>query len=128
MLKKFITGLSTIMPFLTSYPMWVRIIVVVWVCLTIVLILSLLLFRAPQKENLKASTLPHKTPLYEKTKQKIEDFYIDIDRNKLTPWSFLRTGKMREIKDYYDRSIRYQGVELEDADITAAPSIHAWQK
>jgi hypothetical protein len=122
MLKKFITGLSTIMPFLTSYPMWVRIIVVVWVCLTIVLILSLLLFRAPQKENLEAATLPHKTPLYEKTKQKIEDFYIDIDRNKLTPWSFLRTGKMREIKDYYDRSIRYQGVEFE-----GSPRIVFWE-
>ena len=113
MLKKFITGLSAIMPFLTSYPMWVRIIVVVWVCLTIVLILSLLLFRAPQKENLKAATLPHKTPLYEKTKQKIEDFYIDIDRNKLTPWSFLNSGKLFEVKDYYDKSIRYQGVEFE---------------
>jgi len=90
--------------------MWVRIILVVWACLTIVLILSLLLFRAAQKENLKAATLPHKTPLYEKTKQKIEDFYIDIDRNKLTPWAFLNSGKPFEVKDYYDKSIRYQGV------------------
>jgi len=118
MLKKFFTGLSTIMPFLTLYPMWIRIIVGVWVCLTIVLILSLLLFRTPQKGNLKAERLSHKTPLYEKTKQKIEDFYIDLDRNKLTPWSFLKSGKLFEVKDYYDKSISYQGVEFKGAPST----------
>jgi len=66
-----------------------------------------------QKERSKHVTPPEKTPLYAKTEQRIKNFYTDIDRNKLTPWSFLRTGKMREVKDYYGKSIRYQGVEFE---------------
>lgn len=118
MLKKFITGLSTIMPFLTLYPMWVRIIVGIWVCLTIVLILSLLLFRVPQKKQLESSTLSLKTPLYEKTKLKVDDFYVDIDRNKLTPWAFLNSGKPFEVKDYYGKSISYEGVRFEGSPRT----------
>jgi hypothetical protein len=113
MLKKFLAGINVIIPFLASYPTWVRILVGIWVLLTAALALSLLYFRIPKKGLPKPVTLPERTPLYAKTEQRIQDFYTDINRNKLTPWSFLRTAKMPEVEDYYGRRIRYQGVEFE---------------
>jgi hypothetical protein len=123
MLKKFVAGMSTIMPFLASYPIWVRVVAGIWVCLTIVLILSLLLFRITQKKPLKSAAISTKTPLFEKTKQRIEDFYVDIDRNKLTPWSFFRSGKMHGVKDYYGKPI-YPGGG--GAEFEGSPSKVFW--
>jgi hypothetical protein len=120
--KKFLPTLNLIIPLLESYPTWTKILFGIWVFVTALLLLSLLFFRAPGKERSKPVTPPETTPLYAKTKQKIEDFYVDIERNKLTPWAFLRTGKMQEVKDYYGRSIRYQGVEFE-----GSPSIVFWE-
>jgi len=116
--KKFLTTLNLLIPFLESYPLRIKVLFGIWVFVTSLLLLSLLFFRICRKEQSKVVTPFEKTPLYEKTKQKIDDFYIDIDRNKLTPWAFLRTGKMQEIKDYYGRSIRYQGVEFEGSPRT----------
>lgn len=121
--KKFLTTLNLIIPLLESYPVRIKIIFGIWVFVSALLLLSLLFFRISRKEHSKVVTPFEKTPLYEKTKQKIEDFYIDIDRNKLTPWFFLRTGKMPEVKDYYGRRIRYKG---EGLGFEGSPSMVFW--
>lgn len=105
--------------------MRIKILFGIWVFVTALLILSLLFFRISRRERDKIVTHFEKTPLYEKTKQKVDDFYIDIDRNKLTPWVFLRTGKMQEVKDYYGRSIIYQG-EGVGVGFEGSPSIVFW--
>lgn len=55
-----------------------------------------------------------RSSLYEKTKQRIDDFYANLDKNQLTPWEFFRTGKMPEVKKYYGGTIKYSGVEFSD--------------
>jgi hypothetical protein len=52
------------------------------------------------------------TPLYEKTKQRIDDFYTNLDKDQLTPWIFFHTGKMPEVKKYYGGTIKYSGGEF----------------
>jgi hypothetical protein len=54
--------------------------------------------------------LPERTPLYGETQKRIEDFYEEIDRNKLSPWLLIPTGKMPEVNDYYSKTIQYRGI------------------
>jgi len=101
------------MTLLTSYPTWVKIVFsILWVVLMLVVLL-LWFSKTPQKENTESITLTSKTPLYEKTKQKIDDFYTNLDRDQLTPWMFFRSGKMRGVKDYYGKLIHPGGGGIE---------------
>jgi hypothetical protein len=124
MFKNLIAGTNVVSAFFQAYPMWVRILAAAWAVFTIILLLSLLFFRVSEKEQSRAPMRPEKTPLYAKTKQRIEDFYVDIERNKLTPWAFLRTGKMQEVKDYYGKSIWYQG---DGIGFEGSPSLVFWE-
>jgi len=99
--------------------MLIRIIIGTLVLLAVVLLLSLLFFRFTQTDRSKSAALAQKTSLYAKTEQRINDFYIDIDRNKLTPWSFFRTGKMPEVKYYDGKPINYKGEEGLEFEPTA---------
>lgn len=123
--KKFLTTFNLIIPLLESYPVRIKILFGIWVFVSALLILSLLFFRISRRERDKIVTHFEKTPLCEKSKQKVDDFYIDIDRNKLTPWVFLPTGKMQEVKDYYGRSIIYQGEGI-GVGFEGSPSIVFW--
>jgi len=93
------------MPLLTSYPTWVKILFsILWIVFTLAVIF-VWFSKTSQKENTESITLTFRTPLYEKTKQKIDDFYTNLDRDQLTPWIFFRIGKMRGVKDYYGKPI-----------------------
>jgi len=93
------------MPLLTTYPTWVKILFsILWIVVTLAVIF-VWFSKTPQKENTESITLTYRTPLYEKTKQKIDDFYTNLDRDQLTPWMFFRIGKMRGVKDYYGKPI-----------------------
>ena len=90
----------------TSYPTWVKILFVIWIIFTLIVVL--LLFSYRKKSVAKVST----TPLYEKTEQRIDDFYNNLDREQLAPWLFFNTGKMPEVKKFYGGTIKYSGVEF----------------
>lgn len=94
----------------------------IWILITAILFLSLWFFRSPANDPLKSVKPPEKTPLYAKTEQRIKDFYIDLDRNKLTPWSLFNTGKMPKIKDFYGKSIQYEGVKFK-----GSPRLIFWE-
>lgn len=53
----------------------------------------------------KKSPPQSRSSLYEKTKLHINDFYTKLDKDQLTPWSFLKTGKMPAIKKYYGGTV-----------------------
>jgi hypothetical protein len=90
----------------TSYPVWAKTLFVIWIVFTLVVILLLFIYR--KKEMAKV----YPTPLYEKTKQRIDDFYTNLDKDQLTPWIFFHTGKMPEVKKYYGGTIKYSGAEF----------------
>jgi len=91
---------------LTSYPTWAKVVFVIWIVSTLVVIL--ILFSSRKK------TMPvvYRNLLYEKTKQRVNDFYAKLDKEQLTPWCFFNTGKMPEVKKYYGGTIKCSGVEF----------------
>lgn len=95
----------------TSYPAWAKVLFIIWIVFTLVVILLLLSYRK------KTMTMVSGTPLYEKTEQRIDDFYTNLDKEQLTPWIFFHTGKMPEVKKYYGGTIKYSGVEFSGTPI-----------
>jgi len=65
----------------------------------------------------KSIATVNRTHLYERTKQRIEDFYANLDKEQLSPWIFFHTGKMPEVKKCYGGSIRYSGGEFSGAPV-----------
>lgn len=47
MVKDFVDGLQSLVPFLQSYPLWVKSVVVAWIFLTAVMVVGFLFFRNP---------------------------------------------------------------------------------
>jgi len=90
----------------TSCPTWVEIVFVIWIVFAIGV--TLLLFNCRKKKM----AIVYRSLLYEKTKQRIDDYYTNLDRNQLTPWGLFNTGKMPKIKNYYGGTIKYSGSEL----------------
>lgn len=43
----------------------------------------------------------------------IRQAFGQLETDKVTPWAFLTTGKMRPIENFYGRKIQYVGVEFE---------------
>jgi len=92
---------------LSSYPTSAKILFVIWIVFT--LVIMILLFSSRKKKMPTAS----RSPLYEKTKQIVDDFYAKLDKEQLTPWLFFNTGKMPEVKKYYGgHPIQPSGVEF----------------
>jgi hypothetical protein len=54
-----------------------------------------------------------KTPLYPQVSRKINDFFITLDREKITPWIFLNTGKPLNLVGLRGEKISYEGVAFE---------------
>jgi hypothetical protein len=88
-----------------SFPTWTKIIFVIWIIFTLIVVLILLCCR---KKEMPTSS---RSPLYEKTKQRVEDFYAKLEKEQLMPWNFFNSGVMPEVKKYYGGTIKYSGVE-----------------
>jgi hypothetical protein len=77
-----------------------KIIFVIWIIFTLIVVLILLCCR---KKEMPTSS---RSPLYEKTKQRVDDFYAKLEKEQLMPWIFFNTGKMPEVKKYYGGTIK----------------------
>ncbi len=53
------------------------------------------------------------TPLYSLIKKLVEDSWVVLDREHITPWAFMTAGPLFKCTDFYGRPISYQGVEFE---------------
>ncbi|HBP86964.1 MAG TPA: hypothetical protein DD706_04625 [Nitrospiraceae bacterium] len=53
------------------------------------------------------------TPLYSLIEKLVEDFWVVLDREHITPWAFMTAGPLFKCTDFYGRQISYQGVEFE---------------
>jgi hypothetical protein len=51
--------------------------------------------------------------LYPILSKLIEDEWMRLDRNQITPWAFMTAGPAFRCKDFYGREIAYQGVKFE---------------
>lgn len=53
------------------------------------------------------------TPLYSLIEKLVEDSWVVLDREHITPWAFMTAGPLFKCTDFYGRQISYQGVEFE---------------
>ena len=53
------------------------------------------------------------THLYPILSKLIEDEWVKLDRNQITPWAFMTAGPAFRCKDFYGREIAYQGIKFE---------------
>ena len=49
------------------------------------------------------------TPLYPILSKYIEDEWVRLERNQITPWAFMNAGPPFRCKDFYGKEIAYQG-------------------
>ena len=53
------------------------------------------------------------TPLYPIIEETVENAWIKLERDQITPWAFLTAGPKFEVTDYYGKTISYQGIHFE---------------
>ncbi len=53
------------------------------------------------------------SPLYPLIEKFINDAWIKLDREQITPWCFMTAGSLFTIKDFYGKQISYQGAAFE---------------
>ena len=53
------------------------------------------------------------SPLYPLLEKIVDDAWIKLDREKITPWIFIKSGPVFQVVDYYGRTIAYQGILFE---------------
>ena len=53
------------------------------------------------------------TNLYPILSKFVEDEWVKLDRNQITPWVFMDAGPPFRCKDFYGREIAYQGIKFE---------------
>lgn len=53
------------------------------------------------------------SPLFGLIQKLVEDEWIRLDREQITPWAFLTAGPPFHVRDFYGRSISYQGIQFE---------------
>ena len=53
------------------------------------------------------------SPLHPIISKIIEDEWVKLDRNQITPWAFLTAGPQFSCKDFYGKKIAYQGIGFE---------------
>ena len=53
------------------------------------------------------------TNLYPVLSKLVEDEWVKLDRNQITPWAFMTAGPAFRCKDFYGREIAYQGIKFE---------------
>lgn len=102
----------------TSYPAWVKILFVIWIIFTLVVVILLFSYRKKEMPTISRS------PLYEKTKQIVDDFYAKLDKEQLMPWNFFHSGVMPEVKKYYGGTIKYSGM---GSEFSGSPVLVFWE-
>ena len=95
----------------TIYPSWIKILLVIWILISLAIVLILLCFHK------KEMPTDSRTPLYEKTKQRVNDFYAKLEKEQLMPWNFFHSGVMPEVKKYYGGTIKYSGIEYSGSPV-----------
>ncbi len=58
------------------------------------------------------------TPLYPTFRKRIEDAILALDKNQVTPWAFLNSGKPFQVKTCDNTLISYQGIAFEGSPET----------
>ena len=58
------------------------------------------------------------SPLYPILAKLIEDEWVKLERNQITPWAFLTAGPPFHCKDFYGKEIAYQGIGFEGSPCT----------
>lgn len=53
------------------------------------------------------------TPLYLIIEKTVEDAWVKIEREQITPWTFMTAGPKFQVTDFYGRTISYQGILFE---------------
>lgn len=53
------------------------------------------------------------SPLYPLIAKLVNDEWVRLDRNQITPWAFMTAGPPFRIKDFYGKQISYQGIGFE---------------
>ena len=67
----------------------------------------------PESKSISDSNnLSSKTLIYENIRNRISDLEYKIIDEKISPWIFFRTGKMKEVTDYHGKVIKYSGIEF----------------
>lgn len=59
-----------------------------------------------------------RTPLYVRTKKRVDDFYERIENEKLSPWLSINAGKMRPVTMHNGKVISIEGVLFTDTVVT----------
>lgn len=53
------------------------------------------------------------TPLYPIIEKSVDDAWLVLEREQITPWTFMTAGSRFQVTDFYGRTISYQGVLFE---------------
>ncbi len=53
------------------------------------------------------------TPLYPIIEKTVDDAWVKLDREQITPWAFITAGPKFQVTDFYGRTISYQGILFE---------------
>lgn len=53
------------------------------------------------------------TPLYPKIEKIVDDEWVRLDTEQITPWAFVTAGPKFQVADFYGRTIAYQGIVFE---------------
>ncbi len=119
MLKRLVSFFDLI-PLLQPYPSWIKVVIAVWIIFGAVVVILLLFCRAPKKGQPNISVDAYgRTPLYSRTKKRIDELYKNIENEKLNPWVFINTGKaVVEVTRLDGKVIHYEGVGFEGSPRT----------
>lgn len=53
------------------------------------------------------------TPLYPIIEKIVDDAWVKLDREQITPWAFMNAGPKFAVSDFYGKTISYQGILFE---------------
>lgn len=53
------------------------------------------------------------SPLYPLLKKFVDDAWIVLDRNQISPWATMSSGAKFQVTDFYGKTIAYQGIQFE---------------
>lgn len=53
------------------------------------------------------------TELFPIIQKIIDDAWVKLDREQITPWAFMTAGPLFTVQDFYGKKISYQGIEFD---------------
>jgi hypothetical protein len=60
--------------------------------------------------GLPGTTFEGRTPLYARTRKRVDDLEHTLINEKLMPWRLMQTGKPIEVTDYYGKTLHFEGI------------------